>query len=158
MERSDFRGCLKLLVLKILAERPMHGYGIMVELERTYGIPHPSPGTVYPMLNSLRRAGLIEFAGEGKRDKRLYRATEKGKEYLREHEAELKRAEELTYRFREFARLGGREPLEVMKEVFNSLDTLTEEQKEALAGEFGEFTRRVRLILLGRVERGEGSE
>ncbi|ASJ00853.1 PadR family transcriptional regulator [Thermococcus gorgonarius] len=158
MERPHFKGHLKLLILKMLAEKPMHGYGIMAELERTYGIPHPSPGTVYPTLTSLRKAGLIETVGEGKRDKRLYRATEKGREYLEEHEVELREVEELAYRFREFARLGGRELAELMKEVFNSLENLTEAQKKALAREFGEFTKRVRLILLGEIERGEGSE
>ncbi len=155
MERPNFKGHLKLLILKMLSERPMHGYGIMGELENTYGIPHPSPGTVYPILASLRRSGLIERVGEGKRDKRLYRTTEKGLEYLREHEEELKEVEELTYRFREFARLGGRELGIVLKEVFNSLDSLSEEQKRALAREFSEFTKRVRLILLGELGKNE---
>lgn len=152
MERPSFKGHLKLLILKMLTEKPMHGYGVMAELEKTYGIPHPSPGTVYPILASLKRAGLIETVGKGKREKRLYRATEKGAQYLREHEDELREIEELAERFREFARLGGRELGIVLKEVFNSLDDLTNEQKRALAKEFSEFIKRVRLILLGEVE------
>ncbi|WP_297421807.1 PadR family transcriptional regulator [Thermococcus sp.] len=151
MERPNFKGHLKLLILKMLSERPMHGYGIMVELENTYGIPHPSPGTVYPILGSLRRSGLIERVGEGKRDKRLYRATKKGVEYLREHDEELKEVEELTQRFKEFARLGGRDLGITLKEVFNSLDGLSEEQKKAIAREFLDFTKRIRLILLGEL-------
>ncbi|WP_297465822.1 PadR family transcriptional regulator [Thermococcus sp.] len=149
MERPYFRGHLKLLILKILTEKPMHGYGLMSELEKTYGIPHPSPGTVYPILASLRRAGLIEAAGGGGRDKRLYRATEKGIQYLREHEKELQEIEDLARRFREFSQLGGRELGRVLKEVLDSMDDLSGEQKEALAREFSEFIRRVRLILLG---------
>lgn len=153
MERLNFKGQLKILILKMLAEKPMHGYGIMVELERDYGIPHPSPGTVYPILASLRRSGLIERVGEGKREKRLYRATERGREYLREHEEELRKVEDLARRFREFADLGGRELGMALKEVFSSLDSLNEEQKKALAREFSDFTKRVRLILLGETEK-----
>ncbi|WP_297521086.1 PadR family transcriptional regulator [Thermococcus sp.] len=156
MERLNFKGQLKVLILKMLAEKPMHGYGIMAELEKTYGIPHPSPGTVYPILASLRRSGLIERVGEGKRDKRLYRATEKGIEYLREHEEELREVEDMAKRFREFADLGGRKLGKALKEVFVSLDSLSEEQKRALSVEFSDFTKRIRLILLGELGEGKG--
>ncbi len=155
MEKPKFKGHLKLLVLKLLEEGPLHGYGIMAELEKRYGMPHPSPGTIYPILASLKRAGLIEVTGEGKRDKKLYRITEKGKEYLREHEYEVNEAIETAERFREFARLGGRDLAEVLKEVFNSVNEMSGEQKRALAKEFSEFTKRVRLILLGEIPGGK---
>lgn len=155
MEKPKFKGHLKLLVLKLLEEGPLHGYGIMAELEKRYGMPHPSPGTIYPILASLKRAGLIEVAGEGKRDKKLYRITEKGKEYLRKHEYEVNEAIETAERFREFARLGGRDLAEVLKEVFNSVNEMSGEQKRALAKEFSEFTKRVRLILLGEIPGGK---
>ncbi|EHR77650.1 ParR family transcriptional regulator [Thermococcus litoralis DSM 5473] len=154
MERPRFKGHLKLLVLKLLEEGPLHGYGIMAELEKRYGMPHPSPGAIYPILASLKRAGLIEVAGEGKREKKLYRITEKGKEYLKEHEYEVNEAIETAERFKEFARLGGRELAEVLKEAFNSISEMSEEQKRALAKEFAEFTKRVRLILLGEIKEG----
>jgi DNA-binding PadR family transcriptional regulator len=156
MERPNFKGHLKLLILRMLSEKPMHGYGIMTELEDEYGIPHPSPGTIYPILSSLRRKGLIEAVGEGKREKRIYHTTEKGKEYLKEHSEDLEEVLELSNRFKEFARLGGRELGLVLKEAFNSLDSLSDEQRRALAREFTEFNKRVRLILLGEVpEEGE---
>lgn len=158
LERPTYKGHLKLLVLKILSEKPMHGYGIMAELERSYGIPHPSPGTIYPILSSLKRSGLIEAVGEGKRDKRLYQATEKGKEYLAEHAEELEKILRMAALFREFARLGGRELGELLKEVFLSLDKLSDEQKTALAREFSGFTKRIRLILLGEIPRRDGNE
>lgn len=154
MERPRFKGHLKLLVLKLLEEGPLHGYGIMAELEKRYGIPQPSPGAIYPILASLKRAGLIEVAGEGRREKKLYRITEKGKEYLKEHEYEVNEAIETAERFKEFARLGGRELAEVLKEIFNSISEMSEEQKRALAKEFAEFTKRVRLILLGEIKEG----
>lgn len=154
MERPRFKGHLKLLVLKILEEGPLHGYGIMAELEKKYGMPQPSPGAIYPILASLKRGGLIEVAGEGKREKKLYHITEKGKEYLREHEYEVNEAVEMAERFKEFARLGGRELAEVLKEAFSSISEMSEEQRRALAKEFAEFTKRVRLILLGEIKEG----
>ena len=158
MERPKYKGHLKLLILKMLSERPMHGYGIMAELEKTYGIPHPSPGTVYPILASLRRSGLIEITGGGKREKRLYMATERGKEYLKEHEEELHEVMELLNRFKEFSQLGGKELGKTLKDVFDSIEGLTDEQKRALVKEFAEFTKRLRLILLGEIPEGGGDE
>lgn len=47
-------------VLRLLAERPMHGYEIITELEnRTGGVWRPSPGSVYPTLQMLEDEGLI---------------------------------------------------------------------------------------------------
>ena len=57
-------------VLALLAERPMHGYEMITELEnRTGGIWRPSPGSVYPTLQMLEDEGLIvsEEAGGRKR-------------------------------------------------------------------------------------------
>ncbi|WP_099211871.1 PadR family transcriptional regulator [Thermococcus henrietii] len=157
MERPNFRGQLKLLILKMLEEKPMHGYGIMAELEKRYGVPHPSPGTVYPILASLRRAGLIETVGSGKREKKLYQTTEKGREYLREHEEELQNVLSLAEKFIEFRKIGGFELARALKDVFNSVNELSEEQKRALAEEFIDFTKRVRLILLGETKGQEKS-
>jgi DNA-binding PadR family transcriptional regulator len=47
-------------VLALLAERPMHGYEMIGELEsRTGGIWRPSPGSIYPTLQMLEDEGLI---------------------------------------------------------------------------------------------------
>jgi DNA-binding PadR family transcriptional regulator len=47
-------------VLALLAERPMHGYEMIGELEsRTGGIWRPSPGSIYPTLQLLEDEGLI---------------------------------------------------------------------------------------------------
>jgi DNA-binding PadR family transcriptional regulator len=47
-------------VLRLLAERPMHGYEMITELEaRTNGVWRPSPGSVYPTLQMLEDEGLI---------------------------------------------------------------------------------------------------
>ena len=45
-------------ILHLLAERPMHGYELITELEqRTGGRWKPSPGSVYPTLARSRTKG-----------------------------------------------------------------------------------------------------
>jgi DNA-binding PadR family transcriptional regulator len=61
---------VRLAVLALLHERPMHGYEMIQELEqRTGGIWRPSPGSVYPTLQMLEDEGLIlaEESGGRKR-------------------------------------------------------------------------------------------
>lgn len=51
---------MRAAVLALLAERPMHGYEMIQELDkRTGGIWRPSPGSVYPTLQLLEDEGLI---------------------------------------------------------------------------------------------------
>jgi DNA-binding PadR family transcriptional regulator len=59
---------VRLAVLALLAERPMHGYEMIQELEsRTGGIWRPSPGSIYPTLQLLEDEGLITAEEKGGR-------------------------------------------------------------------------------------------
>lgn len=52
---------LHLVLLALLAERPMHGYELMGELGERFGPTYrPSAGSVYPALESLAAEDLIE--------------------------------------------------------------------------------------------------
>src|SRR5690606_5194558 len=54
------RGDVRAAVLALLAERPMHGYQIISEIEqRSGGAWKPSAGSVYPTLQLLADEGLI---------------------------------------------------------------------------------------------------
>jgi DNA-binding PadR family transcriptional regulator len=64
------RGDIRLAILALLNEKPMHGYEIITELsERTEGVWNPSPGSIYPTLQLLEDEGLItgETDAGGKR-------------------------------------------------------------------------------------------
>jgi DNA-binding PadR family transcriptional regulator len=64
-------------VLALLAERPMHGYEMIKEVEeRTEGAWTPSAGSIYPTLQMLEDEGLI--AGEESDGKRRFTLTETG--------------------------------------------------------------------------------
>jgi hypothetical protein len=55
------RGDVRAALLALLADRPMHGYEMIQELEqRTGGIWKPSPGSVYPTLALLEDEGLVQ--------------------------------------------------------------------------------------------------
>ena len=63
------RGDVRAAILALLSEKPMHGYQIITELtDRSGGVWRPSPGSVYPTLQSLEDEGLITAdKAEGRR-------------------------------------------------------------------------------------------
>jgi DNA-binding PadR family transcriptional regulator len=72
---------LQLLILRLLAEKPRHGYEIIKELdERSKGFYVPSPGMVYPALTYLEEIGHATVEVDGSR--KLYHITDAGKEHL----------------------------------------------------------------------------
>lgn len=73
------RGDVRLAILALLAEGPMHGYEIIQQIaERSQQLWRPSPGSVYPTLQMLVDEGLITGAEtDGK--KRLFELTEEGR-------------------------------------------------------------------------------
>ena len=72
------KGDVRAAVLAILAEKPMHGYQIIQEIEeRSDGAWKPSPGSVYPTLQMLADEGLV--AAEESTGKKTYSLTEAGR-------------------------------------------------------------------------------
>ncbi len=71
------RGDVRLAILYLLSEEPMHGYQIMQELsERTGGVWSPSPGSIYPTLQQLEDEDLVQ--SEERDGKKVYRLTDAG--------------------------------------------------------------------------------
>ena len=79
------QGDLKYVILRLLAEKPRHGYEIIKELEERFsGAYSPSPGTVYPTLTMLEDLGYaVATVEEG--GKKIYAITDAGRAYLAEH-------------------------------------------------------------------------
>jgi len=75
---------MKYVILKLLSDKPRHGYEVMKELEeQLHGCYSPSPGTVYPTLQWLEDEGLVvskEVDG-----KKVYEITAAGRQFLVEH-------------------------------------------------------------------------
>jgi PadR family transcriptional regulator PadR len=82
MLRDFFLGSMKLHILYHADREPVFGAFLMRELSRHgYEI---SPGTLYPVLHSLEKDGLLvrETRVENGRARKYYRTTEKGREAL----------------------------------------------------------------------------
>lgn len=75
------RGDVRLAVLTLLGEEPMHGYQIITELsERSGGMWRPSPGSVYPTLQQLQDEGLVLVSEQEGR--RTFALTDAGRREL----------------------------------------------------------------------------
>lgn len=76
-----------LFILISLADSTKHGYGIMEDIEETYG-NKIGPGTLYGAISRLEDQELIE-ALPIKDRRKPYRITEKGKVFLEERLKEI---------------------------------------------------------------------
>jgi DNA-binding PadR family transcriptional regulator len=93
-------GELRLVLLKLIADEPRHGYDLIRAIEDLTGGEYaPSPGVVYPTLTLLQDMGLVEEAAvEGPR--KPFQVTEEGRAHLQEKADEV---EALFDRLRDFA-------------------------------------------------------
>ena len=82
-------GELRLVLLKLIADEPRHGYDLIRAIEDLTGGEYaPSPGVIYPTLTLLQDMGLIEEAsGEGAR--KPFQATDEGRKHLEERSDEV---------------------------------------------------------------------
>lgn len=84
------RGILRLYILAMLSKRQEKGYSIMRTIEdKTEGAWRPGPGTVYPLLRSLLKEGLLEKTSSRDRATVKYSVTKKGKQELEEMQRSL---------------------------------------------------------------------
>jgi DNA-binding PadR family transcriptional regulator len=77
------RGDVRSAILTLLAEKPMHGYEMIQELEeRTGGRWRPSAGSIYPTLQLLEDEGLVR--AQEVEGKRVFSLTDEGTEKVAE--------------------------------------------------------------------------
>lgn len=93
-------GEMKYVILRLLREKPRHGYEIIKEIEERFGGWYtPSPGTVYPTLELLADQGLVRpVETEGRK---TYHITPEGEAFLDQHRDTI---EEIFDRVRETVR------------------------------------------------------
>jgi DNA-binding PadR family transcriptional regulator len=81
-------GHLRLYLLRLLVDRPMHGYEIIQALsDQSGGTYSPSAGTIYPRLGKLEEEGLVTKEADGR--KTVYAITDAGRAELTAREPEL---------------------------------------------------------------------
>jgi len=80
-ERVFEQGDLRLVLLKLIADEPRHGYELIKAVEDAVGGAYsPSPGVVYPTLTLLEELGYAKAQEEG--GKKLFSVTPEGQAYL----------------------------------------------------------------------------
>ena len=93
-------GELRLVLLKLIADEPRHGYDCIRAIEEMTGGEYaPSPGIVYPTLTMLEEMGLIEEQ-KSKDSKKVFAATDAGREHLEERSEDV---EDLMDRLKDLA-------------------------------------------------------
>ena len=82
-------GELRLVLLKLIADEPRHGYDLIRAIEELTGGEYaPSPGVIYPTLTLLQDMGLIEEAPV-KGPRKPFQVTEEGRKHLEERQEEV---------------------------------------------------------------------
>ncbi len=82
-------GELKLVLLKLIADEPRHGYQLIKAIEDLTGGDYaPSPGVVYPTLTMLEDMGFIQEQ-KSKDAKKVFEATDEGRAHLEENAEEV---------------------------------------------------------------------
>jgi PadR family transcriptional regulator PadR len=89
------QGTLDLLILKVIAFGPVHGYAIAQRLEQvSRGVVQVPEGSLYPALHRLENRGLLAAdwkATETGREAKFYKLTRKGRKQLEAEAASWQR-------------------------------------------------------------------
>jgi PadR family transcriptional regulator PadR len=96
LPKSDLpQGTLDLLILKVIALGPVHGYAIAQRLEQvSRGVVQVPEGSLYPALHRLENRGLLAAdwkETETGREAKFYRLTRKGLKQLKTEAADWQR-------------------------------------------------------------------
>jgi PadR family transcriptional regulator PadR len=91
LEKTDLlQGTLDLLILKVVALGPIHGYGISQRIRQiSEDVLQVQQGSLYPALHRLEKRGWIEAdwgESENSRQAKFYRLSSKGKKQLAEEQ------------------------------------------------------------------------
>lgn len=126
-------GELRLVLLKLIADEPRHGYDVIRAIEeRTGGAYAPSPGIVYPTLTLLEDMDHIaEQKSEGAKKK--FAATKAGEDHLAEHQDKV-------------------------AALLARLDAMGEERARADSHSVRRAMRNLREVLLNRLSEDQGDE
>ncbi|MBE7218517.1 MAG: PadR family transcriptional regulator [Caulobacteraceae bacterium] len=126
-------GELRLVLLRLVADQPRHGYDLIRAIEaRSGGAYAPSPGVVYPTLTLLADMGLVaEAPAEGAR--KPFAVTSEGEAHLAdssgEVEALFRRLDDLAAESRRF------DPAPVRRALHNLRSVLHHKMAEGLNGD-----------------------
>jgi PadR family transcriptional regulator, regulatory protein PadR len=99
LEKSELlQGTLDMLILKIVALAPVHGYGISQRIRQiSRDVLQVQQGSLYPALHRLERRGWLEATwgeSENGRQAKFYKLSAKGRRQLTKEESNWQRLAE----------------------------------------------------------------
>jgi PadR family transcriptional regulator PadR len=99
VDRSDLlQGTLDMLILKIVALGPVHGYGISQRIQQvSREVLQVQQGSLYPALHRLEKRGWLQATwgeSESGRQAKFYRLSTKGRKQLLLEESQWNRLAE----------------------------------------------------------------
>jgi len=135
---------VEILVLDELRKHELHGYGFIDLIRRRYGF-EPSPSMIYPILKDLMKKGFVEAKERYSGSKKciVYRITEKGLEFLREHSDLLEEARRYEEKVRLAIDVGFFRLLKSLRLLFNSIDRLNEDELFRIRQAINSFLREI---------------
>jgi DNA-binding PadR family transcriptional regulator len=138
-------GEVRLALLSMLAEKPLHGYELMKQLEeRSGGVYRASAGTIYPTLQQLEDEGMV--ASELRDGKKTYTLTDAGRRELDDRREAVERIWRRARRWEDWRSAFNPDAAEIR----GPAERLVKAAFRAVAGELATHQRleRVREILL----------
>jgi PadR family transcriptional regulator, regulatory protein PadR len=77
------KSLLDLIVLQILENTPMHGYEILITIQKNFGV-YCGASTIYPLLNKMEKKKYVKckWNMDTERPKKIYELTVDGKAML----------------------------------------------------------------------------
>jgi DNA-binding PadR family transcriptional regulator len=83
VDKQLTKGLLDLIVLGMLKKKSMHGYGIISNIRKKFGI-YFGPSTVYPFLKNMEEKGYIKSVWDMKHDRprKVFSLTHQGNDIL----------------------------------------------------------------------------
>ena len=95
-EKTDLlQGTLDMLILKVVALGPIHGYGISLRIRQiSKEVLQVQQGSLYPALHRLEKRGLLRAdwgESENGREAKFYRLSAKGQKQLAVEQATWRR-------------------------------------------------------------------
>jgi PadR family transcriptional regulator, regulatory protein PadR len=89
MKKELLKGHLPVLILGMLDQQPLHGYGLCQALaERGAAKWKLGEGTIYPLLHRLERQGHLRSSwvdGQNGKSRKVYRVTPSGRRLIAQH-------------------------------------------------------------------------
>jgi PadR family transcriptional regulator PadR len=77
------KSLLDLIILQILENHPMHGYEILITIQKSFGV-YCGASTIYPLLNKMEKKKYVTYKWDVSTDrpKKVYTLTSEGKALL----------------------------------------------------------------------------